>query len=76
MDKKILKELLAKKNVVSVGKGIKKVGGVSTGRQCIVIGVTKKLPIADLSAQDVIPKIIGIFPGETDVITVGEIRLL
>lgn len=76
MDNKILKALLAKKNVVSIGKGHKKVGGVDTGRPCIVIGVRKKLPLADLSAQDVIPKMVGNHAQETDVVEVGEIRLL
>jgi len=76
MDTKTLKELLGKKNVVSVGRGIKKVGGVSTGRQCIVIGVKKKLPLADLSAQDIIPAKIGNHPQETDVVEMGEIKLL
>lgn len=76
MDTKILKELLGKKNVVSVGRGHKKVGGVSTGIPCIVVGVTKKLPLADLSAQDIIPKTVGNHPEEVDVVEVGEIKLL
>ena len=76
MDTKILKELMSKRNVVSVGKGIKKIGGVSTGRPCIVIGVKKKLPLADLSAQDVIPRTVGNSAQEVDVVEVGEIKLL
>lgn len=76
MDAKILGELLAKKNVVSVGKGIKKVGGVSTGRLAIIIGVKKKLPLADLAAQDIVPKVIGNPGEETDIVEVGEIKLL
>ena len=76
MDTKILKELLKKRNVVSVGKGTKKVGGVSTGRPCIVVGVTKKVPLADLSVRDIIPRKIGNPSEETDVVEVGEIKLL
>jgi len=76
MDAKILGELLAKKNVVSVGRGHKKVGGVDTGRPCIVIGVRKKLPLADLAFEDIVPKIIGNPGEETDVVVVGEIKLL
>lgn len=76
MEKKILKELLKKRNVVSVGKGIKKVGGVSTGRPCIVIGVTKKVPLADLSTQDIIPQTVGNPPEEVDIVEIGEVKLL
>ncbi len=76
MDTKILKELLGRKNVVSVGRGHKKVGGKDTGRPCIVIGVTKKLSPADLTAEDIIPQTIGNHPQETDVVEVGEIKLL
>ena len=76
MDTKIVKELLGKKNVVSVGRGHKRVGGVSTGRPCIVIGVTKKVSLADLSAEDLIPKSVGNNAQETDVIEVGDIKLL
>ena len=76
MDDKILRGLLMKKNVVSVGKGHKKVGGVDTGRPCIVIGVKKKLPLADLTTEDIIPQTIGNHPQETDVVELGEITLL
>ncbi len=76
MDTKIVKELLGKKNVVSIGRGHKKVGGKDTGKPCIIIGVTKKLPLADLTAQDIIPKTVGNHPQETDVVEVGEIKLL
>ena len=76
MDTKILKELMSKRNVVSVGRGHKKVGGKDTGIPCIVVGVTKKVPLADLSAQDIIPRKIGNHPEEVDVVEVGEIKLL
>lgn len=76
MDAKILKGLMSKKNVVSVGRGHKKVGGKDTGRPCIVIGVVKKLPLADLTTEDIIPQTIGNHPQEVDVVEVGEIKLL
>lgn len=76
MDKKILKELLSKPNVVSVGQGYKKVDGVSTGRPCIVVGVKKKVPLSALKAKDIIPIMVGDSQEETDVIEIGEVRLL
>ena len=67
-------DFLKKANVVLVGKGQKITGGVNTGREAIVIGVIKKLPLSALRRQDVVPsKVRGI---ETDVIEVGRIRLL
>ena len=75
MDKQAL-ELLKKKNVVSVGKGRKKAGGVDTGRPCIVVGVTKKLPLSSLDVKDVIPRTLDNPSVETDVIEVGTIQLL
>ncbi|MDO9333637.1 MAG: hypothetical protein Q7T57_03840 [Dehalococcoidales bacterium] len=74
MNNKILKELLTKPNVVSVGRGRKKVGGVDTGKPCIVVGVKKKLPLSALKSKDIIPLRIG--EEETDVVELGEIRLL
>ena len=75
MNKQVLK-LLSKANVVSVGRGRKKIGGVDTGRDAIVVGVKKKLPLSALSVGDVIPKSIGNPPMETDVIEVGKFKAL
>jgi len=70
----VIKKLLKKRNVILVGKGKKITVGVNTGRDAIVVGVTKKVPIETLSRKDVVPKKIkGV---ETDVIQVGEIRAL
>jgi len=70
----VTRKLLKKQNVVLVGKGKKITVGVNTGRDAIVVGVTKKVPIETLSRKDVVPKKIkGV---ETDVIQVGEIRAL
>ena len=76
MNNKIVKELLAKKNVVSVGRGHKKVDGKDTGVPCIVVGVQKKLPLSELKTKDVIPLSVGNEETVTDVIEMGEIRLL
>lgn len=58
------------RNVVGVGKGFK--NRQESGALSHVFLVKKKLPLAALDAQDVIPKSIDGMP--TDVIQVGEIR--
>jgi hypothetical protein len=69
-----MKELLKKKNVVAVVKGHKFIGGVDTGRDAIVVYVTKKVPLSELSKADIVPKKIrGL---ESDVKISGEIRAL
>jgi hypothetical protein len=66
------KRLLSKANVNSVGIGYKKVNGKPTEQKCIVVGVTKKLPSAQLSKRDVIPdNLDGI---SLDIIEVGYLR--
>jgi len=74
MNNKTARELLKKKNVVSVGRGTKKVGGSETNRGAIVIGVRKKVPVEHLKPQDLIP--MAVDGDETDVIEVGDIKLL
>ena len=67
-------KLLKRSNVVLVGRGKKITAGVNTGRDAIVVGVIRKLPLAELKKKDVVPKEVeGI---ETDVIELGRIRLL
>jgi len=67
-------ELLKLKGVVLVGRGKKITAGVNTGRDAMVVGVIKKVPLAELKKKDVVPKEVeGI---ETDVIELGRIRLL
>lgn len=67
--------LFSKPNVVLVdvsGKTNKITRGVDTGRPAIVVGVVKKLPIAALAVEDVIPmQVDGV---ETDVIEAGIIH--
>ena len=67
-------ELLKLKGVVLVGRGKKITAGVNTNRHAIVVGVIRKLSLAELKKKDVVPKEVeGI---ETDVIELGRIRLL
>ncbi len=71
---KVGQELMKYPNVVSVGVGYKQIKGVKTDQLCIVVGVTKKLPLADLLPEAVIPlEMLGV---KTDVVEVGEIRAL
>lgn len=72
--KKYAIQLLQKKNVTMVGLGTKRVKGEDTGKTALVIGVKQKLPLAQLAIEDIIPaQIKGL---DTDVIEVGEIKLL
>jgi hypothetical protein len=66
--------LLCKQNVVGVGLGYKHVGGVPTDKLSVVVLVNKKVPLPDLLRQHMVPKALGAV--RTDVIEVGEIRLL
>lgn len=67
-------EIAKKKNVVLVIKGHKIISGIDTGREAIVVYVTKKEPLSVLAKRDIIPtKIEGI---ESDVQETGEIRAL
>lgn len=79
----ITRKLLKYPNVILVGRGKKLTGGVNTGRDCVVVGVIKKMPIETLNKKDIIPSkvysmgyILGIEGMETDVVEVGVIRTL
>jgi hypothetical protein len=61
-------------NVVGVGMGNKTVRGEDTGRTAVVVMVEKKLTERELARNERIPKLLGGTP--TDVLEVGEIRLL
>jgi len=64
-------DLLKKKNVTGVGVGYKVRGGQVTDELCLVTLVRRKVAVAELSAQDLVPKDIqGVV---TDVLEVGEI---
>jgi len=66
--------LLSRKNVVAVGVGFKETGGRITDESCVVVSVTKKVPEAQLSPADVVPKMLG--EVKTDVLETGVIRAL
>jgi len=74
MNELIKRELLKKKNVVLVYTGKKVVSGVETERVSIRVGVTQKLPLAQLAKNDIIPKTIKGM--ETDVFQTEEIKAL
>lgn len=67
-------ELLAKKNVVGVGVGLRSRGGAQTQEVVLVVMVTQKLPRRMLTAADLIPGDIDGVP--VDVQAVGELRAL
>lgn len=67
-------DLLRKAGVVAVGIGYKTVGGAKTPALAIVCSVIKKLPVKNIKAVDLIPKLVeGI---STDVIETGIIKAL
>lgn len=68
------KEILAKKNVVGLGIGFKRVGGRKTDQLSLVVMVREKASPSELSPEDLIPsEIEGVV---TDVKEVGEIVAL
>lgn len=67
-------ELMSKANVVGVGIGLRRRAGAETGEAAIIVSVTRKVPLAQLSPHDVIPSELEGIP--VDVQAVGEIRAL
>lgn len=68
------KKLLSLDNVVGVGMGYKIVRGKTTNKPAVMVLVKKKYPEEQLKSKHVVPKALNEVP--TDVIEVGEIRLL
>lgn len=66
------RELLKKKNVVSVGLGRKFKDGKPTDKICIVVGVSKKENVTHLHKESIIPS--KLQDVETDVFELGEIK--
>ena len=64
-------ELFRRANVVAAGVGYKIAGDVQTTEPSVIVSVKKKLPVAQLAAADLIPKLLG--DVKTDVIETGEI---
>lgn len=65
--------LFGKPNVITCGVGFKESQGIVTGEPCVVVGVKKKVPQAQLTAQDLVPKILS-QDVKSDVVEVGQIR--
>jgi len=66
--------LLSRKNVVACGVGFKESEGRITDEPCVVVSVTKKIPEAQLSPADIVPKKLD--EVRTDVQETGVIRAL
>jgi len=66
--------LLGRRNVVACGVGFKETEGRITDEPCVVVSVAKKMPEAQLSPADIVPKKLG--EVKTDVRETGVIRAL
>lgn len=66
------KALLKLANVVGLGIGFKKIKNTSTEQIALIVNVTEKKALADLSAQDIIPPELDSVI--TDVQEVGHIK--
>jgi len=69
-----LNYLLSRRNVVACGVGFKETERGMTDEPCVVVSVTKKMPEAQLSSADIVPKKLG--EVKTDVVETGVIRAL
>lgn len=69
-----LAQLMQKPNVVACGVGYKEAAGQLTNELCVVVSVTKKVPVAQLAPSELVPKTVGEMP--TDVQETGVIRAL
>lgn len=72
--KQNLDYLLGRRNVVACGVGFKETEGRTTDEPCVVVSVTRKMPEAQLSPADIVPKKLG--EVKTDVLETGVIRAL
>lgn len=72
--KKSREKLLQLPNVTGVGVGLKQVSGETTNRPALIIFVKKKVPSGGLIRAQQVPAYIDGLP--TDVIEIGEVRLL
>ncbi len=66
--------LLGRRNVVACGVGFKETERGITDEPCVVVSVTRKMPEAQLSPADIVPKKLG--EVKTDVKETGVIRAL
>lgn len=67
-----LEKLFTLRNVVGIGIGFKVASGVVTNDLAITINVSKKIPTAQLTPSDLVPKLIGSV--RTDVIESGVFK--
>ena len=65
-------EIFSMPNVVGVGIGFKNVNGEKSDQTCLKVLVRRKLPLAGLDPDSVVPKEAG--GVQTDVLQVGELR--
>jgi hypothetical protein len=65
-------ELLAKKNVVGVGVGLRQTSGMRQKTVVLVVMVTQKVPPSQLAPDDIVPSEIEGVP--VDVQEVGELK--
>ncbi|MGB9802910.1 hypothetical protein [Desulfofundulus sp.] len=72
--KKSRDKLLQLPNVTGIGVGLKQVSGETTNRPALIIFVKKKVPAGGLVRAQQVPSHIDGLP--TDVIEIGEVRLL
>ncbi len=72
--KKTRERLLQLPNVTGVGVGLKQVSGETTNRPALIIFVKEKVPSGSLVRSELVPAQIDGLP--TDVIEIGEVRLL
>ena len=66
--------LFGRPNVVATGIGFKETDGRRTGEIGIVCSVERKVPAAELSASELIPRSVAGVP--TDVVATGPLRAL
>lgn len=72
--RQVLPDIFRRRNVVACGLGYKISEGKPTGELSLIVSVTKKMPVDQLSSQDLIPKSMeGLL---TDVVETGRIRAL
>lgn len=68
----VVPELFGRENVVACGLGYKIRGEEQTDELSLIVSVVRKMPAAELSPKDLVPKTVDGFP--TDVVETGFIR--
>ncbi|MGI6425720.1 MAG: hypothetical protein ACOX2A_11120 [Tepidanaerobacteraceae bacterium] len=68
------KKILGLENVVGLGFGYKIIKGRTTNKPAVIVLVKEKLPEEKILSRELVPKTLSDIP--TDVIEVGEVRLL